>query len=698
MAKLCLVVTLLMLGLASCPCLAGRLSPDQDVAGAVGADVVVPNHKDSLGKQAAEDAGAPEKCPADFADGDDPTVCSHWALLVAGSSGWGNYRHQADVFHAYQVLINGGFSPDHIVVMAYDDIAHNPENPMPGKVFNAPGGPDVYSGVRIDYKGEQVNAVNFLNVLEGNSAALANKGSGRVIASGPRDKVFLFYSDHGAAGVLGMPSGPFLYADELMASIRRKFQSHGFKEMVMYIEACESGSMFEGLLDSNMAAYVTTAANAYESSWATYCPEFFGTAAAAAAGTNEPSNSLPAAAAAAAEEVSSDTGNSSSSGSWLQMLLNGLRYAQRLVIPFSIPAQQLPSASTPQDNLQQQQLAVSPPAPQFYTCLGDLYSVAWMEDAEASDLTHETLLQQYKSIKRRTSQNFTYEQGSHVMQYGALDIDKELAGDYQGMMHNGSVPPTPSFPSAAWIEFEEQQVQQQQQGVAFLRNAARQRKQQGQKRAAAPKQTKSVLQRDADLLPLAHAAQHSACPRRRAAAAAALHSATAARQSLEASVRAAAVALIKQPDVGHLLLSNLGWQPQQVLPAAQPAALQALYAAPASNNRQQQQQLVQERGRVAAVQLMAAASSSSSSSSGLLGDVADSFVEALLGPLPGREGLPVVDSWECLRGMVQAWEARCGQLDQYGMKQTRLFANLCNAGVQPRALAQVLPGVPCAAA
>jgi hypothetical protein len=31
----------------------------------------------------------------------------------------------------------------------------------------------------------------------------------------------------------GMPSGPFLYADELMASIRKKFQKRGFKEMVM---------------------------------------------------------------------------------------------------------------------------------------------------------------------------------------------------------------------------------------------------------------------------------------------------------------------------------------------------------------------------------------------------------------------------------------------------------------------------------
>jgi hypothetical protein len=27
----------------------------------------------------------------------------HWALLIAGSHTWANYRHQADVYHAYQV-------------------------------------------------------------------------------------------------------------------------------------------------------------------------------------------------------------------------------------------------------------------------------------------------------------------------------------------------------------------------------------------------------------------------------------------------------------------------------------------------------------------------------------------------------------------------------------------------------------------
>ena len=41
--------------------------------------------------------------------------------------------------------------------------------------------------------------------------------------------------------------------------------------MVIYIEACESGSMFSGLLDDNINVYATTAANPSESSWAAYC-------------------------------------------------------------------------------------------------------------------------------------------------------------------------------------------------------------------------------------------------------------------------------------------------------------------------------------------------------------------------------------------------------------------------------------------
>lgn len=48
-------------------------------------------------------------------------------------------RHQADVYHAYHVLLSGGYHPDRVIVMAYDDIANNTENPLPGRVFNSPG-------------------------------------------------------------------------------------------------------------------------------------------------------------------------------------------------------------------------------------------------------------------------------------------------------------------------------------------------------------------------------------------------------------------------------------------------------------------------------------------------------------------------------------------------------------------------------
>lgn len=65
-------------------------------------------------------------------------ACDKWAVLVAGSNTYSNYRHQADVFHAYKILKKNGFSQDRIITFAFDDIANNVKNPFKGKVFNKP--------------------------------------------------------------------------------------------------------------------------------------------------------------------------------------------------------------------------------------------------------------------------------------------------------------------------------------------------------------------------------------------------------------------------------------------------------------------------------------------------------------------------------------------------------------------------------
>uniref|UniRef100_A0A667ZRP0 Legumain n=1 Tax=Myripristis murdjan TaxID=586833 RepID=A0A667ZRP0_9TELE len=194
----------------------------------------------------------------------------NWVLIVAGSNGWYNYRHQADACHAYQIVHKNGIPDEQIVVMMYDDLALSSENPTPGILINRPNGSDVYKGVPKDYTGEEVNPENFLAVLRGDSSAVKG-GSGKVLKSGPNDHVFVYFTDHGAPGLLAFPDDE-LHVKDLQDTIRDMYNNKQYKKMVFYIEACESGSMMNHLpVDINV--YATTAANAHESSYACYYDE-----------------------------------------------------------------------------------------------------------------------------------------------------------------------------------------------------------------------------------------------------------------------------------------------------------------------------------------------------------------------------------------------------------------------------------------
>ncbi|XP_046633726.1 legumain-like [Daphnia pulicaria] len=192
-----------------------------------------------------------------------------WAVLVAGSNGYYNYRHQADVCHAYQVLRRHGIPEENIITLMYDDIANSTENPTKGIIINAPNGEDVYQGVKKDYVGKDVTPETFLKVISGDIRGLKGVGTGRVLQSGPADNIFINFVDHGAPGLLAFPSSE-LHARTLQDTLLDMYQRKQFAKLVLYIEACESGSMFEDLLSDNLNIFVTTAANAHEHSFACY--------------------------------------------------------------------------------------------------------------------------------------------------------------------------------------------------------------------------------------------------------------------------------------------------------------------------------------------------------------------------------------------------------------------------------------------
>lgn len=189
-----------------------------------------------------------------------------WVVLVAGSNGWYNYRHQADVCHAYQIVSAHGIPDDHIIVMMYDDIANNKENPTPGVIINHPNGTDVYKGVVKDYTHDAVNPKTFLQVLKGEKT---ENGTGKVLKSTEKDNVFVYFADHGAKGLVAFGE-EFLRATELNAAIKSMNEKKMFSKLLFYMEACESGSMFQGLLDPKMNVFATTASNATTSSYACY--------------------------------------------------------------------------------------------------------------------------------------------------------------------------------------------------------------------------------------------------------------------------------------------------------------------------------------------------------------------------------------------------------------------------------------------
>ncbi|VFR01343.1 unnamed protein product [Cuscuta campestris] len=193
-----------------------------------------------------------------FSPNDEP-VGTRWAVLIAGSNGYWNNRHQqADIYHAYQLLKKGGLKEKNIIVFMFDDIASNEESPRHGVIINSPHNDDVYKGVPKDYTRENITVNNLFAAILGNKTALTG-GNGKVVDSGPDDHIFIYYPGGG-----GMPTFPNMHVNDLIDVLKKKHALGTYKSLVLYLEACESKSIFEGLLPEDLNIYTTTAT--------TYCP------------------------------------------------------------------------------------------------------------------------------------------------------------------------------------------------------------------------------------------------------------------------------------------------------------------------------------------------------------------------------------------------------------------------------------------
>jgi ABC-type branched-subunit amino acid transport system substrate-binding protein len=176
-----------------------------------------------------------------------------WAVFVAASTGWDNYRHQADVLAQYQLLRTNGVPDSRIILIMADDIANNPANPEPGVVRQEVDGPDLYDNVEVDYLLDDITPSSLLDILLGNETAKTPV----VVNSTPNDNIYVFFAGHGEEEgiylgydrqVLGAVDEEMLLTPQaLQTTLASMHADAAYRQMLIAIESCKGGTFGVGL-------------------------------------------------------------------------------------------------------------------------------------------------------------------------------------------------------------------------------------------------------------------------------------------------------------------------------------------------------------------------------------------------------------------------------------------------------------------
>lgn len=190
-----------------------------------------------------------------------PALDQNWALIVAASTEWKNYRHQADALEIYQMLKQRGYQDDHIILIMEDDIARNSKNPSQGEIISPLSGENLYRDIEIDYKPSTLSPYYIERILLGEES----ETTPNVIKADKDDDVLVFWSGHGEPYAFNWGEES-RFTHDMMESILEKATAESkFRKMLWLVEACFSGSVASAS-DGYDGVMFITAANQDETS------------------------------------------------------------------------------------------------------------------------------------------------------------------------------------------------------------------------------------------------------------------------------------------------------------------------------------------------------------------------------------------------------------------------------------------------
>ena len=202
------------------------------------------------------------------------------AVLIAASSGWNNYRHQADILAYYQLLKKNGFTDDDILLIMADDLVSDSKNPYPGQIIrDSKLLENLYTDVKVDYKLNQITPFDLKNLLLGKSSEKLPV----VLDTEVHDNVLLIWSGHGSPGTLVWDENQKTITGEFMSGLFNEMYAAGkYRKLFGIIEACYSGGVAAQCIGVPNLLLMTAAndketskAELYAPLWGTYLTNSF---------------------------------------------------------------------------------------------------------------------------------------------------------------------------------------------------------------------------------------------------------------------------------------------------------------------------------------------------------------------------------------------------------------------------------------
>ena len=190
-----------------------------------------------------------------------------YALIIASSSGWSNYRHQANAYAMYDILLDYGMDKDKILMVAEDDLAEHNSNPYKGSLRLSDDGENIYLPDAADYKPSQISWSEFSEKMTAGEIPNFTPDS--------NSNLLVYWSGHGTqAGLNWLEST--VNTNKIAEMFAKLSGKNRFRKALLFIETCYSGNLGQSC-HTIPGLLCITAANEDETSKADRYSPFYGT-------------------------------------------------------------------------------------------------------------------------------------------------------------------------------------------------------------------------------------------------------------------------------------------------------------------------------------------------------------------------------------------------------------------------------------